>query len=278
MARYGAPVTHPYFDTTLPDGRRGVAALAHRGFARPGGVDSGLENSLAAFGAAVALGFRYVETDAHGTSDGVAVALHDESLDRTTDAHGLVADLPWSVVRRARIGGVEPVPALEDVLGTWPGLFVNIDVKAESGIGPIARAVERTASHDRVCVTSFSTKRRLATLAKLSRPVATSAGTSEVVGFLAGARLRLPALAARALRRVDALQVPQSQAAGPALLTVVDATTVAAAHAAGRQVHVWTPNTAAEMEHLVDLGVDGIVTDRADLLKEILVRRGLWAG
>lgn len=271
-------MTHPYFDTTLPDGRRGVAALAHRGFARPGGVDSGLENSLAAFGAAVALGFRYVETDAHGTSDGVAVALHDESLDRTTDAHGLVADLPWSVVRRARIGGVEPVPALEDVLGTWPGLFVNIDVKAESGIGPIARAVERTASHDRVCVTSFSTKRRLATLAKLSRPVATSAGTSEVVGFLAGARLRLPALAARALRRVDALQVPQSQAAGPALLTVVDATTVAAAHAAGRQVHVWTPNTAAEMEHLVDLGVDGIVTDRADLLKEILVRRGLWAG
>ncbi|QAY71098.1 glycerophosphodiester phosphodiesterase family protein [Xylanimonas protaetiae] len=271
-------MTHPYFDTALPDGRRGVAALAHRGFARPGGVDSGLENSLAAFGAAVALGFRYVETDAHGTADGVAVALHDESLDRTTDAHGLVAELPWSVVKRAHIGGVEPVPALEDVLGTWPGLFVNIDVKAESGVGPVARAIERTAAHDRVCVTSFSTRRRKATLAKLSRPVATSAGTSEVIGFLTGARLRVPVLAARALRDVDALQVPVAEKAGPVRVTVVDAATVAAAHAAGRQVHVWTPNTRAEMERLVDLGVDGIVTDRADLLKDVLVERGLWAG
>ncbi|ACZ30720.1 glycerophosphoryl diester phosphodiesterase [Xylanimonas cellulosilytica DSM 15894] len=271
-------VTHPYFDTTLPDGRRGVAALAHRGFARPGGVDSGLENSMAAFAAAVELGYRYVETDAHGTSDGVAVALHDESLDRTTDARGKVSELPWSVVRTARIGGVEPVPSLEDVLATWPAVFVNIDVKAASGIDPIAQAIERTAAHDRVCVTSFSTARRRATLARLSRPVATSAGTSEVVGFLAGARLRVPALAARALRRVDALQVPEAQKAGPLHLTVVDATTVAAAHAAGRQVHVWTPNARTEMERLVDLGVDGIVTDRADLLKEVLVERGLWAG
>ncbi len=269
-------MTHPYFDTTLPDGRRGVAALAHRGFARPGGVDNGLENSMSAFAAAVDLGFRYVETDAHGTSDGVAVALHDESLDRTTDAHGLVAERPWVQVQQARIGGVEPVPRLEEVLSTWPNLFVNIDVKHASGIQPVADAIERTASHARVCVTSFSAQRRRATLARLSRPVATSAGTTEVAGFLAGARLRLPALAARALRGVDALQVPETQSAGRARLRVVDAVTVAAAHAAGRAVHVWTPNTRPEMERLLDLGVDGIVTDRADLLKEVLVARGLW--
>ncbi|GAB2470272.1 glycerophosphodiester phosphodiesterase family protein [Xylanimonas ulmi] len=269
-------MTHPYFDTTLPDGRPGVAALAHRGFARAGGVDSGLENSLAAFAAAVELGFHYVETDAHGTSDGVAVALHDASLDRTTDAHGLVADLPWSQVRAARIGGVEPVPTLEDVLGTWPTLRVNVDVKADSGIEPVARAIERTASHERVCVTSFSAARRRATLARLSHPVATSAGTSEVAGFLAGARLRVPAIARAALRRVDALQVPVREAAGPARLTVVDATTLAAAHAAGRQVHVWTVNDAREMERLLDLGVDGLVTDRADLLRQVLVSRSLW--
>ncbi|WP_425953562.1 glycerophosphodiester phosphodiesterase family protein [Xylanimonas sp. McL0601] len=269
-------MTHPYFDTTLPDGRRGVAALAHRGFARPGGVDSGLENSLTAFEAAVALGFRYVETDAHGTSDGVAVALHDASLDRTTDSHGLVAELPWSQVRQAKIGGVEPVPALEDVLGTWPSLFVNVDVKAASGIAPIARAIERTAAHDRVCVTSFSTGRRRATLARLSRRVATSAGTSEVVRFLLGARTRVPVIARAALASVDALQVPVDRKLGPARVTLVDATTVAAAHASGRQVHVWTINDKPEMERLVDLGVDGIVTDRADLLKEVLESRRLW--
>jgi glycerophosphoryl diester phosphodiesterase len=266
-------VRHPYLDTRLPDGRPGVAALAHRGFARPGGVDSGLENSLAAFQAAVDLGYRYVETDAHGTADGVAVALHDAALDRTTDARGLVADLPWDVVRRARIGGVEPVPRLDDLLGTWPALRVNIDVKADSGVGPTAEAIERTGAHERVCVTSFSAARRRATLARLSRPVPTSAGTSEVAGFLAGARLRVPAVARAALRRVDALQVPVDQRG----LTVVDARTVAAAHAAGRQVHVWTVNDTAAMHRLLDLGVDGIVTDRADVLRDVLTSRGLWA-
>ena len=266
-------MTHPYLDTRLPDGRPGVAALAHRGFARPGGVDSGLENSLTAFQAAVDLGYRYVETDAHGTADGVAVALHDAALDRTTDARGLVAQLPWDVVRRARIGGVEPVPRLEDLLGTWPHLRVNVDVKADSGVAPTAEAIERTGAHDRVCVTSFSAARRRATLARLSRPVATSAGTTEVAGFLAGARLRVPAIARAALRRVDALQVPVEQRG----LTVVDARTVAAAHAAGRHVHVWTVNDPATMHRLLDLGVDGIVTDRADLLRDVLTAHGLWA-
>ncbi|MBL0888917.1 glycerophosphodiester phosphodiesterase family protein [Myceligenerans indicum] len=265
-------------DTGYFDAPRGFAALAHRGFARPGGVDNGLENSLAAFAAAVDLGFSYVETDAHGTRDGVAVALHDESLDRTTDATGQVADLPWHAVRAARIGGTEPVPRLDELLGTWPGLRVNIDVKADSGVGPVAEAVERTRSHDRVCVTSFSPARRRATLALLSRPVATSAGTGEVARFLAGARTRIAPLARRALRDVGALQVPVAQPLpGAGHLTVVDAVTVRAAHRAGKQVHVWTIDDAAEMNRLIDLGVDGIVTDRADVLKDVLTARGMWA-
>lgn len=264
-----APSLHPYFGVPGPTGRPPVAALAHRGFSHG---DANLENSMAAFAAAVELGYRYVETDAHGTRDGVAVALHDESLDRTTDGSGLVADLPWDQVRTARIGGTEPVPLLADVLGTWADLRVNIDVKGDSGIEPVAAAIEATASHDRVCVTSFSPRRRRATVDRLSRPVATSAGRGEVVGFLAGARLRVPPLVRRALRRVDALQVPVAEDG----LTVVDARTVAAAHRAGRYVHVWTVDEPAEMRRLLDLGVDGLVTDRADLLRDVLRDRGLW--
>ncbi|MGF0116878.1 glycerophosphodiester phosphodiesterase family protein [Promicromonospora sp. Marseille-Q5078] len=261
---------HPYLDPRGPDGAPlRVTALAHRGFSY--GREN-LENSLAAFAAAVDLGFRYVETDAHGTADGVAVALHDASLDRTTDAAGRVSDLPWSVVGRARIGGTEPVPRLEDVLGTWPDLRVNIDVKEDSGIEPTAAAVERTAAHDRVCVTSFDARRRRATLARLSRPVATSAGRREVAGFVAGARLRADAIVRRALRDVHALQVP----VGQGRVRVVDAATVAAAHRAGRPVHVWTINAPEEMHRLLDLGIDGLVTDRADLLREVLLARGLW--
>jgi glycerophosphoryl diester phosphodiesterase len=264
MRRSSSGTPHPYFRD-----ERGFVALAHRGFSAD---DSNLENSMAAFAAAVDLGYRYVETDAHGTSDGVAVALHDESLDRTTDGTGLVADLPWDVVRRARIGGSEPVPLLTDVLGTWPHLRVNIDVKGDSGIAPVAAAIERTRAHDRVCVTSFSARRRRATLARLSRPVATSAGRSEVIGFLAGTTLRCPPLVRHALRRVDALQVPEVDGRW----TVVDARTVDAAHAARRHVHVWTVNDPAEMRRLIGVGVDGIVTDRADLLRDVLRERGQW--
>jgi glycerophosphoryl diester phosphodiesterase len=257
-----ARVRHAYFDDPS-----GVVALAHRGFAL-----DGRENSLTAFGNAVDLGFRYVETDAHATSDAVAVALHDDTLDRTTDAEGVVSELPWSVVRRARIGGVDPVPRLDDVLGTWPDLRVNVDVKSERAVLPVVAAIERTRAHDRVCVASFSAARRRATVARLSRPVATSAATGEVARFLAAHRAHLPRLAARALREVDALQVPAAQGR----LRVVDAGTVAAAHAAGRGVHVWTVNDPAEMHRLLDLGVDGIVTDRADLLRDVLRARGTW--
>jgi len=253
-------VTHPYFDTG-----GAIAALAHRGFNL-----EGLENSMAAFQAAVDLGYRYVETDAHGTSDGIAVALHDASLDRTTDARGNVANLPWSEVKHAKIGGIEPVPLFEDLLATWPELRVNVDVKATSGIEPIANAIERTNSHDRVCVASFSAARRRATVKLLSRPVATSAGTSEAGRFWAGAGLGLNGR--RPLNHVDALQVPWR--VGRA--TVLGRRHIERAHAAGTDVYVWTINDPDDMETLLDLGVDGLVSDRADLLKEVLIARGRW--
>ncbi|MCL2453708.1 MAG: glycerophosphodiester phosphodiesterase [Micrococcales bacterium] len=251
------------------DSRHAVLALAHRGFDL-----TGRENSMAAFAAARALGVDHVETDAHATADGVAVALHDAWLDRTTDTTGAVAALGWDRVRRARIAGTEPVPRLEDLLGDLPDLHVNIDVKADGAEEAVAEAIERTGAHDRVLVTSFSTARRRRTLARLSRPVATSAGRSEIVAFLAAAALpdavAVPAARA-ALRGTDCLQVPERSG-----LRVVTARTVALAHRVGRPVHVWTVDRPDDMRRLLDLGVDGIVTDRADLLRDVLIARGDW--
>ena len=247
----------------------GPIALAHRGFSL-----DGLENSMVAFGAAVDLGYRYVETDVHATRDGVVVAFHDASLDRVTDAVGLVAELPWSAVGAARIGGVEPVPRLADVLGSWPDLRVNIDVKSAAAVGPTVEVIERTAAHERVCVTAFSDARRRAVVRALSRPVATSAGTRTVAAFLGATAVHSGRAQARVLREVDCLQVPERQGRVP----VVTAATVAAAHTYGVQVHVWTVNDPAEMVRLLDLGVDGLVTDRADLLRDVLRSRGTWGG
>jgi len=254
------------------DSRHAVLALAHRGFDL-----TGRENSMVAFAAARDLGLDHVETDAHATCDGVAVALHDARLDRTTDRAGAVAALPWDRVRRARICGTEPVPRLDELLGEWPDLAVNIDIKAAAAAGPTAAAIERTRSHDRVLVTSFSTRRRRATLARLSRPVATSADLRGVAAFVAAAALGGDAAvrAGRAaLARVDCLQVPER--AGP--LVVVSARTVALAHVLGRPMHVWTVDDPVAMDRLLDLGVDGLVTNRADLLRDVLRARGAWSG
>jgi glycerophosphoryl diester phosphodiesterase len=258
------PARHPYLDV------EGPVAMAHRGFDR-----GDLENSMAAFAAAVDLGYRYLETDVHATRDGVLVAFHDDWLDRVTDGSGAIARLTWAQVRQARIGGREPIPRLEDVLGTWPDVRVNIDVKHRSAIRPLVEVLRRTGATRRVCIASFSDLRRAAVVRALGPSVATSLGVPRVSAFLAAARTapRSPAVLRRAGRGAVCLQVPE--ALGP--VRVVDAATVRAAHVAGLAVHVWTVNDAADMHRLLDLGVDGIVTDRADTLRDVLVSRGQWA-
>lgn len=245
--------------------------MAHRGFSL-----EGLENTMTAFAAAVELGFRYVETDVHATHDGVVVAFHDETLDRVTDRTGRIPELSWRQVSRARVGDSdEGVPPLEDLLGSWPDLRVNIDIKTPGAVLPLVRVIERTRAHDRICVTSFSDARRREGLMRLTRPVATSAGQTTATRFRAAASLpalvRTPVVA-RVLAGVDGLQVPVRHSG----VEVVTAHTVAAAHEVGAFVHVWTVNAVPEMVRLLDLGVDGIVTDRADLLKDLLRSRGEW--
>ncbi|WP_228266327.1 glycerophosphodiester phosphodiesterase [Ornithinimicrobium ciconiae] len=248
----------------------GPIPLAHRGFDL-----HGLENSMKAFQSAIDLGFQYLETDVHATSDGVLVAFHDATLDRTTDHAGEIARMPWSQVSEAKIGGTEQIPLLEQMLHAWPTARFNIDIKAPAAIGPLVRVIERARAHDRVCVTSFSDVRRRAALSRLTRPVVTSAGQTRTAQFRLAtlARGRGQRLVSATLRDADGLQVPVSHQGIP----VVTAATVAAAHAADKFVHVWTVNDPTQMHQLLDLGVDGLVTDRADLLKKVLQERGLWS-
>lgn len=243
--------------------------LAHRGFSR-----DGLENSMAAFAAAVDLGVTHLETDVHATADGRLVAFHDRVLDRVTDGFGPVAGLSWEAVARARIGGTEPVPLLEDVLRTWPKVRVNVDVKAAAAIGPLVDVVDRTRSWDRVCVASFSDARRRAVLRRLPPGVASSPGRNGVAAFWAATRGPYrPGALRRLTRDVVCLQVPERL--GPT--RVVDARLVRAAHAVGLQVHVWTVDEADDMRRLLDLGVDALITDRADTAVEVVRERGAQA-
>lgn len=263
------PVTgYPFLDEVLepPDT---VLAMAHRGGALHPEL-GGLENTMHAFEHAVALGYRYLETDVHATSDGHLVAFHDPVLDRVTDAAGPLAGMAAAEVALARIGGEHAVPSMTDLLEAFPTCRFNIDLKSAAAVAPLADLLERTAAHDRVCVGSFSLS-RLRRFRRLTRGrVATSAAPAEVAVFLASPLPRIARLVTRG--RVAALQVPPRHGR----LRIVDARLVRRAHAAGAHVHVWTVDEPAEMERLIDLGVDGLITDRTDLLKDVLVRRGLW--
>jgi glycerophosphoryl diester phosphodiesterase len=220
---------------------------------------------MVAFASAVALGYRYLETDVHVTSDGVLVAFHDDVLDLVTDRTGRVAELPWAEVRRARVQG-EPVPLLEDVLGAFPDARVNIDAKADGAVPALVEAIDRTRAHGRVCVGSFVDRRVDRLRAETGGRVCTWMGRKQI------ARLRLAALGLPASGFEPCAQVPVRY--GP--LPVVDRRFVDAAHRRGVAVQVWAVDDRPEMARLLDLGVDGILSNRPTLLKQVLVERGLW--
>ncbi|MFF4822189.1 glycerophosphodiester phosphodiesterase [Streptomyces sp. NPDC001312] len=252
------PVRHPYLD------HPGPIPFAHRG-----GAADGLENTVAQFRHAAGLGYRYMETDVHATADGRLVAFHDATLDRVTDGAGRIADLPWEDVRQARVAGREPVPLFAELLESFPEVRWNVDVKAEPALHPLLDLIERTNAWDRVCVGSFS-EARVVRAQRLAGPrLATSYGTRGVLAL----RLRSWGLPAAPRRSAVAAQVPVSQYGVP----VVDRWFVRTAHARGLHVHVWTINEPALMHRLLDLGVDGIMTDHIDTLRKVMEDRGVWA-
>jgi glycerophosphoryl diester phosphodiesterase len=239
----------------------GVLAFSHRG-----GAGEWPENTMRAFEEAVALGYRYVETDVHVTADGALLAFHDDVLDRVTDRTGVIGDLPWSEVAAARVAGREPIPLLREILDAFPDVRVNIDPKHDACVEPLAAVINDASARDRVCIGSFSDA-RLARMRELVPGICTSLGPNGLVnlGLATIGQYDGPIEAPCA-------QVPTHFGTEP----VVTEAFVETAHRLGLQVHVWTIDDAEQMEWLLDLGVDGIMTDMNAVLKDVLLRRGGW--
>jgi glycerophosphoryl diester phosphodiesterase len=251
-------------------------------FAHRGGAGEHPENTMPAFAAAVQLGYRYLETDVHLTADGVVMAFHDAVLDRVTDRSGAIAALAAAEVEAADAGwafsadggashphrgkGVR-VPRLDALLDAWPGVRVNIDPKSDAVVAPLVEVLRRHGAFERVCVGSFSDARIARVRVLSGERICTSMGPrATAVAWAACRSGRIPRQGA------DCLQIPVStrgvRLATPAL--------VRAAHRCGLAVHIWTIDDAAEMERLLDMGVDGIMTDRLAVLRDVLQRRGIW--
>lgn len=245
-----------YFDPPTP------RVLAHRGLAL-----EAPENTLLAFSKAAAAGASYVETDVHVSHDGEAVVAHDPDLRRVAGRRARVAQLTLDELRRINLGQGQGYCSLEEALDAFPDLRFNIDLKVEGALAPTVAALRRTGAASRALLTSFSDARRRRA-ARLAVDAVTSAGRAGVIRALLAAPFG-PAVMGRAVRGAAALQVPER--VGP--LRIVTRSFVERAHGAGLEVHVWTVNDPADMSRLLDVGVDGLVTDRADLAVPLAAAR-----
>jgi glycerophosphoryl diester phosphodiesterase len=235
------------------------------------------ENTMDAFQGASDLGYRYFETDVRISRDGVVVVFHDKTLDRTTNGTGLVSDwlfedlrhldAAWSFdpehgypLRGSGIG----ISSLDELFATFPDIHINIDLKGKGLEWPVAEIIQSHGRQDRTLIGSF-VDRRIARFRRVtSGTVATSAGPSAVSAMWTASRR------GRTIERpVAAYQVPFDYRS-----LKIDQKYVDAIHRAGAQIHCWTVNAADDMQRLLNMGVDGIVTDRPDILNEVMRERG----
>jgi glycerophosphoryl diester phosphodiesterase len=244
---------HPYLDWPAP------IPIAHRG-----GTAEYPENTLPAFEHAVSLGYRYLETDVHLTADGVLVAFHDTNLLRTCGVDAEIADLTWAEIEPLLVEGVAPIPRMRDLFDRFPDARFNIDAKSDRAVDPLTELVEEIDAVDRVCLASFSLRRLWRMRRSVGQRLVTNLSMVEVaclalLGWLPGRGQRLA-------------QVPPHVGR----FDLVTGRFLRHAHRRRIPVHVWTINHRDEMNGLLDLGVDGMMTDETSTMREVFVERGLW--
>lgn len=253
-----------YFEEARPRvfGHRGAAGLAP-------------ENTLPSFALASALGASYLELDVHGTLDGAIVVLHDETLDRTTDGSGLAREHTLSGLERLDAGyrfstdgrhypyrgqGVR-IPTLAALFARFPGARFNIEVKQEepSIVEAVVRIIDEAGCADRVLLAAEHDSIMTEIRRVVGERIVTSFSTGEVADFVG--RLSSGFAGYRPAGR--ALQIPPRFNA----IELITAESVAAAHRFGLEIHAWTINDREEIDRLLALGVDGIMSDLPGLAR-----------
>ncbi|GAA4419499.1 glycerophosphodiester phosphodiesterase [Georgenia halophila] len=247
----------------------GPWAVGHRG-----GMGLAPENTLAAFERAAGLGLTYLETDVRVTADGVPVAFHDRTLDRVTGLRGPVAARSWAELSRARVHG-EPVLRLDDLFAAFPDMCVALDVKEARAVRPVAEAIRRAGAAGRVCVAGGWDGWLAAVREACGPGLTTALGWRSLTALVSAAcaGVRPPrAVATGAFAHVGwtygRLPVLHDRRVAVRLVEM--------AADLGVGVVAWTVEDSVSMRRLIDDGVAGIITDRPDVLREVLLARSLW--
>jgi glycerophosphoryl diester phosphodiesterase len=236
-------------------------------FAHRGGNEFAPENSFRAFKSAVDIGYKYLETDVHLTKDGFLIAFHDDTLDRVTDKRGLIRDLTLSEIKKAKIAGTDEIPLLSELLNSFTDCFFNIDCKVDETVQPLINLINNKDFINRVCIGSFSQKRINFIRKSLGKEVKTSMGPAEVIlsKFLSYTSLGYnfkSSYTSIPIRRYG--------------INLLDERNINYLKSNNQKVIAWTINDEDQMKMLINIGIDGIMTDNLTLLKKVLIEESLW--
>ena len=236
-------------------------------FAHRGGNEFAPENSFRAFKSAVDIGYKYLETDVHLTKDGFLIAFHDDTLDRVTDKSGLIRDLTLSEVKKAKIAGTDEIPLLSELLNSFTDCFFNIDCKVDETVQPLINLINNKDFINRVCIGSFSQKRIIFIRKSLGKDVKTSMGPAEVIlsKFLSYTSLGYnfkSSYTSIPIRRYG--------------INLLEERNIKYLKSNNQKVIAWTINDEDQMKMLINIGIDGIMTDNLTLLKKVLIEESLW--
>ena len=236
-------------------------------FAHRGGNEFAPENSFRAFKSAVDIGYKYLETDVHLTKDGFLIAFHDDTLDRVTDKSGLIRDLTLSEIKKAKIAGTDEIPLLSELLNSFTDCFFNIDCKVDETVQPLINLINNKDFINRVCIGSFSQKRINFIRKSLGKEVKTSMGPAEVIlsKFLSYTSLGYnfkSSYTSIPIRRYG--------------IDLLDERNINYLKSNNQKVIAWTINDEDQMKMLINIGIDGIMTDNLTLLKKVLIEESLW--
>ena len=236
-------------------------------FAHRGGNEFAPENSFRAFKSAVDIGYKYLETDVHLTKDGFLIAFHDDTLDRVTDKSGLIRDLTLSEVKKAKIAGTDEIPLLSELLNSFTDCFFNIDCKVDETVQPLINLINNKDFINRVCIGSFSQKRINFIRKSLGKDVKTSMGPAEVIlsKFLSYTSLGYnfkSSYTSIPIRRYG--------------INLLEERNIKYLKSNNQKVIAWTINDEDKMKMLINIGIDGIMTDNLTLLKKVLIEESLW--
>ena len=235
--------------------------FAHRGLTVGRDGQTFDENSQPAFAAALAAGATHLEVDVRASRDGVSLICHDETLLRVAGQDSRVADLDWAELSAISLLNGSRLMSLEQLLALYETAKVNIDIKSTDAAVPTAEVIVRLKAQDRVLVSSFSEKRRAATVALLPG-IATSGSASQLLKTWLAHKLGSKTMLGRTLAGLDALQIPTSR--GP--LRFDSEKFISAVKAFGVEIHYWTINDPGQARTLRARGANGVVSDRIDLI------------